>query len=435
MTPDLPGSPPEPDRLSSAARELLLWIGRLLLWTGMVLGALFIGGPLALYGLAGLALAAALALVALGVFAWRRAMLPLALCAGAIAGPAAVVAGQPERIDPSHGMLLVTPRTAAEVQPEYRRGRGPVIVDLRQLQAKAGTTIRFAARSDTGRVVVALPQNQCFNLQVHVRALATDRSDLVQAALVPASEVGLAPTGTAINDLSGAYRSRDWGGTYRPSVSNLVAFGRTTPAIGRGVGSSSTNSWIAPRSDWFRQAPDPKAVPTLRLDLASASNVYVRDYPDDVGVASDSYLGEGYPGQQTSDVHWPEQVELPPSPEQLNASDAWGSKGRTAWHATRERIIWNRWFAKVAVAAQAQSRRAAGPCATAPERASYWTAADYGGQNGSDTNMTELAVNGTGRVRRYASDANGNTVLRSETDLATFVRTATDTAKHGGSNR
>ncbi len=116
-------------------------------------------------GFSWLALIAAVASLAAGLTVWRRGLLPCAVVASAIAVPAAVAHHDPVRIDPSHGVLVVRPASVGDLQPSYRRGFGSVLVDLRRTSFGPGT-VDLSARSDTGRVVVALPRDVCLNVRV-----------------------------------------------------------------------------------------------------------------------------------------------------------------------------------------------------------------------------------------------------------------------------
>jgi phage shock protein PspC (stress-responsive transcriptional regulator) len=223
----------------------------------------------AVAGLATIAAAAALATVfgfgwtiavAAGVFlggalvAWpmvRPAWALVALAAAVV--PAVAVAASGVRIAPQAGLVIGAPRTPADVPTGgYRSGLGDLFVDLRRFKAPAGKTIALRIASGTGKTVVALPRDRCFNLDVRYRT------------------------------------SKGWPLT-RPlargaAARGAVFYGQYEPADGH----------------WRRASSDPHA-PTLAIDYtAVVGTLTLRDYPLTTGPLYEPY--------------WPANVSPPPSP-------------------------------------------------------------------------------------------------------------------------
>lgn len=405
-------SPPSRSRLGASLRAAGGWILRVLLWTVVVIGAASLGGPLAVVGLSGVALALAAGLVLLGATSWRRAGLPLSLTAAALALTAAVVAAQPVRIDHSHGLLLAKPARPADVQPEYRRGIGNVVLDLRDFRAPARSGTTFNLRSDTGRVVVALPRERCFTLQVELARGRGGDAVLFEAPLAVARSVAGYSTGVAsLHGQQGVWDAFPEGYAQPESPTRLIAFGKTVFVPGYGADQRPFF--------WQRLAPQPGA-PTLRIKADVATDLIVRDYPDGVGPAFSVYdavnagalnlWGSGqYAGQyadptQVSDVSWPETVQPPASPGDRRWRDRLQARPRDAERADRQERLWSAWFQRARGAAQQRSELAAGGCATQSEQAAYWSRFSFTRfrDRAAATGVSyTVAVNGRGQTRLY----------------------------------
>ena len=106
------------------------------------------------------------ALVAWPVVRPAWVLLPLA----AVALPAVAVAASGVRIAAQAGVVVVSPRTPAEIPANgYRTGLGDLLVDLRELEADPGAEVPLRIDTGIGRTVVALPRDRCFDLDVTYR--------------------------------------------------------------------------------------------------------------------------------------------------------------------------------------------------------------------------------------------------------------------------
>lgn len=179
----------------------------------------------------------------------------------ALAVPAVAVAVSGARVMPQRGAVVETPATVAEIPDEgYRAGFGDLLVDLRNLNADDGDQIVVHAGSDLGRTVVALPQNQCFNLDVRWQTgdlrLPRVHEQRTVTGFHPRNKLNMAGQ-------QGPYHRKRFGLTR----GRIALFGR---AYGDDQG-----RWVAPTNR--------EGAPTLTLELASEGGSFViRDYPDDV---------------------------------------------------------------------------------------------------------------------------------------------------------
>ncbi len=289
------------------------------LTTAAALAAVLLGILMAAFGLAPAALAAGVVLLAIALLR-RRAVLPLAIVTAALVLPAAAVTLAQPPIDRSAGVLTVTPTRADEIDGRtFRRGTGSVLIDLRRMRIEPGRTVQVRARSDLGRVIVALPRDRCMNLRVRSRLEPRAVGGAVRAALrmggfmVDDLDVPLLPDQFDAIPNVGGYAHAD-----------LVAFGRSvTPDGAAGV------------SDYRRDHPDARG--TIVLDLVGAHTNVVRDYPDWVGPLT----GPQDWGDQVGDVNWPASVRLPPSPGELAWSDRWARGSTSATRAAA--FAWRTW--------------------------------------------------------------------------------------------
>lgn len=319
------------------------------------LGAAIVSGAagiiLTAFGLGGVVLLASALLITVGATVWRRALLPLAVVAVATALPAAWAAQTEVGLDRSHGTLIVKPRIPSDVAAEtYRRGVGPVLVDLRDFVAPDGSTTHIAARADAGKLVVALPTDRCFNLDIryHLEPL----SGPSQLALATAR----AFTGAAGGD---AFSTSGVGLTLQASQSDSL---RAEQGFLRGNGAASPyellafNRWPSEAGRYRRAAMGKPRAPTLQLDLGSSQQMVVRDYPDDVGPLS---LNFSAPVRgQVSGMLWPDGMIAPLAPVERS----W--KHRSKVRSPENRARWIAWERRMIAWAKAQAKRAAGPCAS-----------------------------------------------------------------------
>jgi phage shock protein PspC (stress-responsive transcriptional regulator) len=157
-----------------------------------------------------------------------------ALVAGIV--PAVAVAASGVRIAPQTGLQTRAPSTPADIPRDgYRTGLGSLLVDLRRLEAPAGSVVAVRIDTGTGGTVVALPHDRCFNLDIRYR---TSRGWPLTSAL--------------------ARRSNKREATF---------YGDRYPLAGH----------------WRRTSSDPRA-PTLRIDYtAVVGTLTIRDYPLSTG--------------------------------------------------------------------------------------------------------------------------------------------------------
>ncbi|MCB0882329.1 MAG: hypothetical protein KDC33_08975 [Thermoleophilia bacterium] len=325
---------------------------------------------LVIFGYGILALAAAALSLAAGLTVWRRGLLPCAVVACAISLPAASATRDPVRIAPrATGVQIVQPRTAAEIRPSYRQGFGALVVDLRRTRLPSGGHLSISARSDTDRVIVALPRDRCVNVRVR-RTLLPAPGDVERRALRLA--------GLPADPRMPAYMVSGFGG---PGPAPPAPAFPATSVFSRISGASPDGHAVVRRSRDARAA-------SLDLVVASPANVVVRDFPSSVGLLNEEAW------QQVSGSQWPVGVETTPNPGQRR--EAWAWKPR--WSAAdRRRGIprrWARWGAAVVPELRAQAARAAGYCASRGVLAGYWATAEITGRSAT----VYLSVNGVGRV-------------------------------------
>jgi phage shock protein PspC (stress-responsive transcriptional regulator) len=206
-----------------------------------------IAGTATLFGF-GWAVVVALAVFLVGALvAWpvvRPAwvLLPLA----AVALPAVAVAVSDVRILPQAGLIVAAPQTPGDIPAGgYRAGLGDLFVDLRQFEAKPRAQVALHLDTGTGRTVVALPRDRCYDLDVTYR------------------------TGHTGAGLARRFLGRfDWR-WHRFSVRVPVfLYGRQQ---------------LASRGHWTRDSDDPQA-PTLHIDFRSVDGeLWLRDYPASTG--------------------------------------------------------------------------------------------------------------------------------------------------------
>lgn len=417
MTPPPPSAPPGPTAvLRAQLRAAAGWILRVLLWGIAVVAAASIGGPLAVLGFSGIALVVALGLLALGATTWRRAGLPLSLCAAAVALTAAVVAAQPVRIDRSHGLLIAKPKTPKDVEPAYRRGVGNVVVDLRDFRAPVGSTTTINARSDTGRVVVALPRGRCFNVEVDLAAGRGGDAVLFEAPLALARSVAGYSTGVAtLHGQVGAWEAYPVYEGRPESPTRLIAYGRTVFAPGfRGDQQSA----------YWRRPSTGVQTATLVIKADVATDLIVRDYPQNVGAGfsvndpdtdgtllSDGSYSYGFADPtQVADLSWPDMVQVPASPGDRRWRDRFQAEAASAERVERQRRQWSAWFARARAAAQRRSVLGAGTCAARSTLSAYWSRFSFSRFGERDATFGEsytVTVNGIGQARLYRDSAAG----------------------------
>lgn len=242
-------------------------LGRTLVQTLLVLAGVAAAGfvvafavGLAVFGLGAvvllLATAALAALLAVRAIWATRLLGAVAIL---LALPAAVVRLTDVEVARQFGVRVGEPATPADVDPRgYHAGAGPLLLDLRDFQAPAGTTTTIRGRADLRTLVVALPFGRCIDLIIDHRL---DTSWL--GSVLDQRRSATFVDGTASRSPSArSRRAVQNGASY-----SLLAFG--TPVAG-------------PTGRYVRTTGDPSA-PKLHLLLASGrSQIIVRDFPGSV---------------------------------------------------------------------------------------------------------------------------------------------------------
>ncbi len=325
-------------------------------WAGVVLGVL---------GLGAVALVVAALLLAVPALWLRRFMLPAATLAVALALPAAAVQQIETRIHPSAGALIVSPRAPGDVSTTaYRRGFGPILIDLRDYRAPDGSITRVAARADDARVVVALPHDRCFNLDVRYRVgdqWFSDSRELVRRAAAMAG-------GPAYSRTSLAYRpmglTRVAAETEESANLSASRFSSANPKLPTPDVRFTPDKLlffgaypVGSRGHARREVPRSNA-PTIRLNLQAGRQIVVRDYPDWAAPLFDEFSQNG---DQIAGMGWPGTLRAPLSPGERD----W--RLRTGVRTKLNRSRWVKWEGEILDWGQQQAVRMAGPCASKSE--------------------------------------------------------------------
>lgn len=331
-------------RLAEAVR----WAFAFVVTLSLAALAAVAGVALTVFGLGGVALALVASLALIGATTWRRAMLPISVIAVALGAGTAWTAGAPERLDRTFSTLRLHP-----ISPErtgtvaVRRGVGDVLLDLRRYTAEPGSVSRFVARADAGHLVVALPTDRCFNLDVRYRTLDLRRGPSFISQAIEAGRRERVSNDASFSGL---------GLTTRASLADSrraeATFGGdfSDPPPTTIYGFLGFNRWPAEPGRYQRLASGQPDAPTLRLDLASSQQMVLRSYPTDVDPLAVS------PDDATGGMVWPEGRDAPAPPKQPSSLRT--PENRSRWIQWERRLI--RWTTQ-------QARRAAGPCATRDE--------------------------------------------------------------------
>lgn len=360
-----PGTPASSPTAMPDREGALQWVTSLTVTTAFALLGASAGGLLAVFGLAGVALIVALMLIAFAATLWRAAALPLSVIAAATAVSASFAAGHADRLDRSSGALVVQPNDSVAAEREtWKRGLGSVLVDLRGTQLRSDHPTRVTARSDAGRVVVALPADRCVNVRVRVRrtrsaldpssAFTAVRQKAIDKNVLPRREVENSPLPESFNPVRGELSFVNRYGS-RPGLPAVSVYGYTLFG----------DREVA----YTRRSRDPRA-PWVDLDLRAASSVIVRDYP-----AGDAILGR--------------QAQAPPQDDPVNtlggvyaelAGAEWPtSSGLPSPPRSNSDAAWSKWKQRGGVtAARDQAVLAAGGCAPREALTEHWTRV-YGG--------------------------------------------------------
>ncbi|MEH3052653.1 MAG: hypothetical protein PGN13_01400 [Patulibacter minatonensis] len=338
-----PGRPP---RVPMA--DAIMWGLGLLATVSAALVAGVGAVVLTTFGLGGVVLAAVAVLGLTGATIWRRGMLPLAVISVALAVPAAWAAHADLRIDRSRGLLSAVPTAPGDVPGKaYRRGIGDVLVDLRDFTAPRGSTTRIAARADDGDVVVALPQDRCFTLDVRFRG--DDRPAPTRFALGVANRLGNRDGSYAVLSPMGLTAAAIQRESSKAGTAALHAFNTDSPTSPYGL--LAFNRYATEAGTYTRRAAGEPDAPTLRLELRSTRQIRVRDYPREVDPMPVTFSQDS--GAPIGNAAWPEGTPRPAYPDE-----------RSIVRSPANRATWIAWERRVIAYAKAQARRAAGPCAS-----------------------------------------------------------------------
>lgn len=323
----------------------------------LTLGAILIaiegGALLAIFGLGWAALVLGIVALAIGVGLAPRAILPISATVTALVLSAAGLTLTQQPVDRSAGLLIVRPTSVAEIDGQtFRRGAGSILLDLRALRLPETREISVRAHTDIGRVIVALPRERCVSTTVTARLEPRPRA----AAQVALIGVGLRDVVDQVTLLMGPE-----GGWRLPAERHeffeapLVAYGK-------------------PQRDGRFTRNAGGSAPRLRLELRGTVASVVRDYPTYVGPLTP----ESEVGEQVGGAFWPRDVRLPAQPGELATANTW----HHSW--TDDQIdrdvpeAWAAWEASSIAAQKAQARRAAGACASPDELAEYWSLSQFG---------------------------------------------------------
>jgi phage shock protein PspC (stress-responsive transcriptional regulator) len=146
--------------------------GAALLISGIALGllALAAGGAVATAVGGGAVVAGVVVLMGIVMVAFsfrdHRARW-LALPALALAVPSSVVAAAGVDVDHGIGSRDYSPASVSDVRGSYELGVGEQVVDLRDTQWPAGTTLNLKVKVGTGHALVLVPQGTCVQADTH----------------------------------------------------------------------------------------------------------------------------------------------------------------------------------------------------------------------------------------------------------------------------
>lgn len=359
--------------------DALAWVASVVVVAAAATLALFVGSALAVFGLAGMALVGALILVLIAATVWRTAAVSLALIAIALAGSASVNASRNGRIDPSHGTLVVRPADAAAASSQdWVRGLGSVLVDLRETKLRADRTTRIRARSDAGRVVVALPHDRCVNIRLVARpydpmSLGAGYRTMVHAG-IRAGAMLKGETGTTQTQFyNPRIRSGRIAGVgqrdYLVSEPPIIFYGQL---LTRRIDRQTLR--------FERSSADPHA-PWIEIDARAANELIIRDYPS--GALGNSTAGDAdrYTVRTASGTADPVAPELAGSRWPVGAA-----------LTIPDGAQWDTWRALGIASAANRARVAAGACASRRTLREHWAAVPSGPLKGR-------AVNGLGEIQ------------------------------------
>lgn len=359
----------------------------------MALAAHTAGKALGLFGLPGVALGLAVVLIVLATTLWRRAAVGLALVATALAtgGATNYDASGLNRIDRSSGLMVSAPvDSAAAEKQELVRGFGSVLVDLRDTRMSTTSPTKIVARSDTGRVVVALPRNRCVNVRLRGLTIRSESAgDNYRETVDAAIRAGWLPAGEHS-------RTQNWffnpvHGHPRILPTGLPGYsGSAVILFGWRISSPPDSDFVTTQ----RKSSDPNA-PWIDLDLTAANEIIVRDYP-----AGDEVLGNasvsdplspdpegspsGVPALVTATIRrqatYP-QLENADWPARYSLSPPDGDK-------------WTEWRQQKIASSVYRSQLAAGNCATRKALRNHFSEIPSGPREGRRVNALGELENG-----------------------------------------
>lgn len=374
--------------IAAARAAAVVFLGFLLSFPAVILAA---GGRGELPVLVALALALA-ALVIRGA-AW-----PLAGAALVIVGFVSWSLLRFEPVDQSSRALVVRPANPVDLFPDWdptdlegtnqspkdhahlEAGRAPVLVDLRALEISG--VLNIEARSSLDRVIVALPRDRCWNVNVEFARLHRRLPSayietaplfgvyLAQdnASRFPIGATGWSDTQAVLGEPKGSPDS---------SRRDEPAFAHSLIAFGEGVDGR--------RGRWTRTVDEARSrdAATLNLWASAGTQVVVRDYPDDLPLdvvqrASSQWQDRD---EERELLEWPEPSDVP-------IPLRGGSAERLPPVPTTP------------IDAKLQAARLAGACATREEKARRWVRVEPETQAIPVAGDLATYVNGLGERRR-----------------------------------
>ncbi|MDO9357351.1 MAG: hypothetical protein Q7T55_26875 [Solirubrobacteraceae bacterium] len=338
-------------------REAAAWGLTVVITLGAAVCAAAGGVILAVFGLSGAAAALAGLLIVVGASVWRRGLLPVAVVSVTLTLGATWAADSENRLDRSTGTMVVEPRTPSDLRAgPYRLGIGGMLMDLRRFRAPDGSTSRIAARTDAGRLVVALPTDRCFNLRVRFREEPTGPPATFALRVMRGATGRIEPTDVSMSSM-GFTRSAIAGDSQRSGAAALRAdeAGETTLPYGL----LAFNRWAYEAGRYERVAAGEPGAPTLDLDLRSTQQMVIRSYPVELNPLS--LVFDPLTGLPRGGIAWPEGLAKPAPP------DTRGRKALSIQRTPENRARWIAWEGQMIAWAKAHAKRAAGPCASRDE--------------------------------------------------------------------
>lgn len=405
-----------PRSRSVVAPDAARWIASVVIVAVLAAVCVPLGVIAGATGLTAVVLAVVLALAALGVLVWRRALLAIAFVALALTTGAVLGGAGKPLVDASAGDLVIAPTKPGELGGRtYRRGLGGVVADLRGVELRPGSTTHLRLRSDSGRVVVALRRDRCVAVRLKVTPLPPNSALEELANWTRAVGVGSVGQRQYVSGpwfTPGLFRLhhpddllalRDAGFVGREFSGTVASPGwvSTSQVFGRAPSRIVPDDFVSSRSHVHEYAPysvvrdtrssDPAV---LDVDVVAAGPVVVRDYPIDRDVRQQS-------GAYGEPAAWPFDQPTTVSPELRPQIIRWPRRWTSALDSRAARARWARWEQTVVRENRRLARLQAGSCASAAALRDQWQVTRYGGETIGEATQYDarlIAVNGLGEL-------------------------------------